>query len=987
MQSLQGRPSLRRGATDMLSPSFQADHAAGEYTPQVSPLDDLINRGRMLQRQMGSERAGSAGLNPMTVHRSLRRAGSNPGTLGTLARSRSVGRTPEVEKGGQWGNASVTATSTATAPILQVMGDRQLATPALEDRPASSYPRFSTVSEATSDDGRSDRDSVMSGATSVRDSNFTLISGFLDPVRDPPNLQQIQGRHEVREQDVERSSLKPVIVGHIKDERQRRETEGVGHGPGDVGARGGPRVDNQPRGAIAQRPAPDDRQRGPLGPLGIAGLSGPEGNQRSPGERQRGPPGPPGPAGRQKGPDGRQHSPGQRQQRGPPGPDGGRRGPDERQWGKGQDQRDMAGQDNRSAYSRSRSQPPLRNRRPPGKQPLEAEHQFPTRKDSRDLTVVIPPGPPAQPAQHGQPVQTYIPYRQDSKSSPLGYSAPSRQGSAESGKFPPPVRQASGERLHPHRNDSRGSDRRFYPRSPRREGSNDSVTRYLPYRQGSGDVEFQRPSRTDSLESVHRPYSPQLAPGPRTASPAQAPPSIFPMISDFRASSPDSIGAESSLTFGPPSAPLTRNPSVPYSGTDNHDMTRSVSQSSLRSDAPSVYSAGGTLLQKPTFNFSRPLSSRPSFDSEQPPSSLDIPQRLSPEQSPMLSNEQSLPTPASTPGVFAGEAEGPVPTYIYSKFTLPRGREPERDSVVFQGSSGFPGQTVYQQTPSPSTPLGSSTTTVNRPPSPSSPPRTFLQPAPPPRDPGRAPQTGHPSSLSSRTGLLTPTMETRGRSATVTSPCSPRTPNSRSNSSQPPSATMSPDDHVQLGIDLHESGSLQESTYHLRFAANAGHPTGMLMFALACRHGWGMKANQKEGVTWLKKVTELASSEVADDEQAGGSVDYIEKKGRRAQFALSIYELGVSHMNGWGTEKDQGLALRCFEIAGRWGDPDALSEAGYCYANGVGCKKDLKKSAKFYRMAEAKGVNMVGNSWIWKDKYLDEEEKAAKKGSGGGKKK
>lgn len=46
-----------------------------------------------------------------------------------------------------------------------------------------------------------------------------------------------------------------------------------------------------------------------------------------------------------------------------------------------------------------------------------------------------------------------------------------------------------------------------------------------------------------------------------------------------------------------------------------------------------------------------------------------------------------------------------------------------------------------------------------------------------------------------------------------------------------------------------------------------------------------------------------------------------------------------------------------------WGDCDALSEAGYCYAQGIGCKKDLKKSAKFYRMAESKGMSMVGNSW------------------------
>jgi hypothetical protein len=48
----------------------------------------------------------------------------------------------------------------------------------------------------------------------------------------------------------------------------------------------------------------------------------------------------------------------------------------------------------------------------------------------------------------------------------------------------------------------------------------------------------------------------------------------------------------------------------------------------------------------------------------------------------------------------------------------------------------------------------------------------------------------------------------------------------------------------------------------------------------------------------------------------------------------------------------------------------------------------MKKAAKFYRMAEAKGVNMVGNSWIWKDKYLDDEDRAIKqkKEGGGGKK-
>lgn len=206
----------------------------------------------------------------------------------------------------------------------------------------------------------------------------------------------------------------------------------------------------------------------------------------------------------------------------------------------------------------------------------------------------------------------------------------------------------------------------------------------------------------------------------------------------------------------------------------------------------------------------------------------------------------------------------------------------------------------------------------------------------------------------------------------------------RSQHSLTPSMDMSAEEHVAKGIECHEQGSLNESTYHLRIAARRNHPTGMLLYALACRHGWGMRPNQREGVQWLRKAADSALSEVAGDEdlQKGGrSVDAMEQKTRKAQFALSIYELGVSHMNGWGIEQDKVLALRCFEIAGgscvcfllqnlfsnvtdaAWGDGDALAEAGFCYAQGIGCKKDLKKSARFYRMAESKGISMVGNSW------------------------
>ncbi|OQO00392.1 hypothetical protein B0A48_13741 [Cryoendolithus antarcticus] len=190
-----------------------------------------------------------------------------------------------------------------------------------------------------------------------------------------------------------------------------------------------------------------------------------------------------------------------------------------------------------------------------------------------------------------------------------------------------------------------------------------------------------------------------------------------------------------------------------------------------------------------------------------------------------------------------------------------------------------------------------------------------------------------------------------------------------------PSAELTPDQHLEIGIQAHSSGALQKSTYHLRLAAKAGLPTAMLLYALACRHGWGMRPSQEEGVIWLRKAIASSSLEMADSSDLPAAdaspAAAQERRKRKAQFALAIYELGISYMNGWGCSKDKPLAVQCFELAGNWGDADALAEAGYCYTRGVGCRKDLKKAAALYRRAEEGGMSMAGNSWIYKSKYMD----------------
>jgi hypothetical protein len=401
-------------------------------------------------------------------------------------------------------------------------------------------------------------------------------------------------------------------------------------------------------------------------------------------------------------------------------------------------------------------------------------------------------------------------------------------------------------------------------------------------------------------------------------------------------------------------------------------------------------------------NFSRPMSSSSLNNLAQYAHLSPSRQDSTASQNSRLSQVlPALPTPsnsfddsrsANSDG-FVGQSS----SYTHATYTLPRGRKADRTSAMFSGISGpdfqwqepmFPGTPPLEGRPSYDMPQPSPDA-LNRPsadvPSRSEFSFEFQQNRPRPfANEGKRPSSSKEAkkpSLSPPTTAVRPSTSHSPNTAPFVAPPIPPTPvdqtsyvESRSNSTIRPTTArsnsdyqaLSPDEHVAKAIHLHEHGDLKESTYHLRIAAKHNHPTGMLLYALACRHGWGMRQSPKEGVQWLRKAVDLAQLEVAEDEAPSSDrpqPDQSEKKAHRAQFALSIYELGQCHLNGWGMEQDKALALRCFEIAGNWGDTDALTEAGFCYAEGIGCKKDLKKAAKWYREAEKKGVNMVGNSW------------------------
>ncbi|KAJ5103914.1 hypothetical protein N7532_004443 [Penicillium argentinense] len=504
------------------------------------------------------------------------------------------------------------------------------------------------------------------------------------------------------------------------------------------------------------------------------------------------------------------------------------------------------------------------------------------------------------------------------------------------------------------------------------------------------------PSRDNSTDSVSRLHIPRTLAPPH--SPNSRPSSSARVMHPERESSDDDYSSSNGgSTFSKPRKLSSSSAvSLPYSPMSTYPARPQPRSPSMSSETSNGY------LPRPSFNFSRPLSRSSTSLSAPGPSATSEPTTAPQAQQSRHMHRSSKPTPILLPlatdeaGSYPpqeGEPSSAVSSYTYAKYALPRGRELSRDSVVFAGlqtphfewneplfenspprrseeplrstrTPPPPARNETENSPKPHSmhevPASQSKRAVPVPESPPKPPPTAAAPVTPVTPPRPCTESTKPKN--------------NEKDETVSSADSASTLRPQTANTQSSSKTLSADDHVSMGIDLHEKGSLNESTYHMRIAAKQNHPTGMLLYALACRHGWGMRSNQQEGVRWLRKAVDSVGLEMLENPDAPGASKAKElQKAYRAQFALSIYELGVSYLNGWGINQDKPLALRCFEIAGQWGDVDAMAEAGFCYAEGVGCKKDMKKAARFYRQAEDNGMSMVGNSWIYKDKYMAED--------------
>jgi len=174
---------------------------------------------------------------------------------------------------------------------------------------------------------------------------------------------------------------------------------------------------------------------------------------------------------------------------------------------------------------------------------------------------------------------------------------------------------------------------------------------------------------------------------------------------------------------------------------------------------------------------------------------------------------------------------------------------------------------------------------------------------------------------------------------------------------------------IQEAIQLHEAGELERATKafgRLADPKGANNAIAQVLYGLSLRHGWGTEKNEPRALIYLKEAAKNSAAVEEAAHQAG-----MKSGSAKGELVLAIFELGNCFRYGWGVDIDPQAAKEYYLTAANLGDSDAQNEVAWCLLEGFGCKKDKKKAAHFYRMAEKQGNKTLGNSWIYKDKYMD----------------
>lgn len=229
--------------------------------------------------------------------------------------------------------------------------------------------------------------------------------------------------------------------------------------------------------------------------------------------------------------------------------------------------------------------------------------------------------------------------------------------------------------------------------------------------------------------------------------------------------------------------------------------------------------------------------------------------------------------------------------------------------------------------------------------------------------------------------------------------------------------------NLKKAVALRLEGNHREASYQLQLLANIpiNYPKAMYLYSQALHQGQGVKLNQSQSVRWLcrcilvcytlevslpKDVTELTNyisnlSTIEPDKLVAIISRNISDE-RNDPFALfehfktftqtvlnkiqslntkdnnilgcAYFSLANRLLHGQGVGKDEETARQFFAKSASLGFSEAMVLLGELWCGKTkSFKKDLNLAAAWLRLGELFGKQDIGNSWIYKDKYLEKK--------------
>ncbi|CAH6721376.1 hypothetical protein CLIB1444_06S00738 [[Candida] jaroonii] len=220
---------------------------------------------------------------------------------------------------------------------------------------------------------------------------------------------------------------------------------------------------------------------------------------------------------------------------------------------------------------------------------------------------------------------------------------------------------------------------------------------------------------------------------------------------------------------------------------------------------------------------------------------------------------------------------------------------------------------------------------------------------------------------------------------------------------------LTPEARLVLSFQLRSVGKHREASYQLQIAANPPYNDlkAMYYYSMALKVGQGVKQNDKTSLKWLCKSIIIAKTpelknfydlrleellkvvfKIIENDRIETNpfklYDYYSTlppnqvtkiinsvKGQSNVMASIYREVGNYLIGIWGSVREENMGLKALAISASLGDFNSMNQLGEIWSNkSKSRKKDLHSASAWFRLAEIFGIKSIGNSWIYKEKYM-----------------